>query len=122
LMAIPLVNALEVVEQPQVVCYPAAVSPHVGIVNVRGTVVPVVSLGPAAEEASHLIVLESPNHHPFALLALTVRPASLTDSAIASQCRSTDPLSGVVSIDGRPVRWGTVAWLAQTLFSEEPCG
>ncbi len=115
-IAIALESAREVVEHPHIVGYPIAVKPHVGLANVRGSVVPVVSLGTGECKLNTMIVLESAGKQPFALLARDVRPVILKDSNITANSRSTSPTSGVVSIDGRPIRWCSVAWLVQRLF------
>ncbi len=117
-LALPLENAKEVVENPHVVGYPVTLKRHVGIVNVRGTVIPVVSLGARAEDTAYLVVMESPDRHPFALIARDVRRISITDAAVGAKSRSPAPLTGVISIEGKPIRWVTVAWLAEKLFGE----
>lgn len=116
-LVIALEQAREVVEEPSIVAYPFPAGRHVGIVNVRGTIVPVVSFD-GDGDASWLVVVGVEGQSPFAIVAREVRPVDIADLSVAEACRLDSAEAGVVSVSGRPTHWASITWLRELFFGD----
>lgn len=102
LMAVALEHVREVVDVPPMAPYPEAQPGHLGIVNIRGQIIPVVATpGPALSDAAglRLLVLEFRLGHRFAIRASKVQKVVH---------RGGDaPAGQTITLDGRPCRVAT---------------
>jgi len=106
---IPIEEIKEVTEFIPLRPYPLPVPKHLGVVNIRGEVVPVISMAPflstdfdetkfiLSHQASRLIVLTGSDHEHFSILASSAKKINCAmDSNLANQT--------AVTINGAPIR------------------
>ncbi|MGZ3688664.1 MAG: chemotaxis protein CheW [Bdellovibrionota bacterium] len=100
---LPFDQVREVAEFHGLRIYPRESPGHLGLISLRGNVVPVLSVGSIAKEddqekcsARRIVVLAGPDEQVFAILASSLKKVALKETDLASE--------GTLSIEGRPVQ------------------